>query len=144
MLPWQQKGENIVQEVTNSNNLVYAVDLERLIETITERVIKTFQQTGSAAATRSAPRMRTAAECEEYFIAADPETPIRKRKIAKWIRDGKLPYSICGNKKLVNLDLLIEKISSGDLSDDKPGVIEQKEEPMKIGERRTKIRAIPE
>ena len=58
------------------------------------------------------PRMRSMQECADYFATRDPETKIKYCTLRKWALEGKIQFVQIGNRKLINLDLLLD-IASG-------------------------------
>lgn len=59
------------------------------------------------------PRMRTAERVLEEIKAADPNTEIKLCYIRQLIRAGAVPVVVCGRKKLVNVDAVMELLASG-------------------------------
>lgn len=57
-------------------------------------------------------RMRTLDECFAEVKAMDEHTAISKYFIRQLAISGKIPTIMCGRKRLINLDALIEYISS--------------------------------
>ena len=56
--------------------------------------------------------MRTLDECFAEIKAMDENTAISKYCIRQLAISGKIPTIMCGRKRLINLDALIEYISS--------------------------------
>lgn len=56
------------------------------------------------------PRMRTMQECVDYFKSKDPESKIKYCTLRRWVLEGKVPFAQIGNRKLINLDILIEMV----------------------------------
>lgn len=59
------------------------------------------------------PRMRTAEKALEEIKKADPGTEVTLHFIRAMIRAEAVPVAVCGRKKLVNLDALMELLSGG-------------------------------
>ncbi len=57
-------------------------------------------------------RMRTLDECYTEIKRMDENTAISKYYIRQLALSGKIPVVMCGRKRLINLDGLIEYISS--------------------------------
>lgn len=57
------------------------------------------------------PRMRTIQECADYLQSQDPETRIKYYTLRRWVLEGKIPCVPIGNRKFVNLDLLLDIVS---------------------------------
>lgn len=57
-------------------------------------------------------RMRTAHQAAEYFKQSDPETSFTEYHINRLIKTGVLPVFKSGNKRLINLDKLIQYLNS--------------------------------
>lgn len=66
------------------------------------------------------PRMRVAAAAAAELKKLDPDTYITEKAIRRWMNDGTLPFVQLGQRKLLNLDLLIEKLSAGTLTASTP------------------------
>lgn len=60
-----------------------------------------------------APRMRTIPKAYEEIKKADPDTAITMRALRKLVNSGEVPTVKISNKVLINLDLLLEKLSCG-------------------------------
>lgn len=58
-----------------------------------------------------APRMRTIDQCVNYFHEQDPDTAMTRTALTRYIESSNVPTVQSGNKKLVNLDALIQCIS---------------------------------
>ena len=56
-------------------------------------------------------RMRTLDECYNEIKAMDKNTAISKYYIRQLALSGKIPVVMCGRKRLINLDALIEYLS---------------------------------
>ena len=56
-------------------------------------------------------RMRTLDECFAEIIAMDENTAISKCYIRRLALSGKIPVVMCGRKRLINLDGLINYLS---------------------------------
>lgn len=59
------------------------------------------------------PRMRTAERALEEIKRADPETEVTLHYIRAMIRAEAVPVAVCGRKKLINLDALMELLAGG-------------------------------
>lgn len=59
------------------------------------------------------PRMRTAERVLEEIKAADPNTEVKLCYIRQLIRSGAVPVVVCGRKKLVNVDDVMELLARG-------------------------------
>jgi hypothetical protein len=57
-------------------------------------------------------RMRTVAQCVEYFKEQDPETAISDYYIRQLVKKKKFLCLMTGRKMLINLDKLIEYLMS--------------------------------
>lgn len=66
------------------------------------------------------PRMRTAEKALEEIKRGDPDTEITLHFIRAMIREEAVPVTVCGRKKLVNLDALMELIGSGYVLPEQP------------------------
>lgn len=64
-------------------------------------------------------RMRTAHQAAEYFKQLDPETSFTEYHINRLIKTGVLPVFKSGNKRLINLDKLIQYLNS-EIRDQEP------------------------
>lgn len=66
-------------------------------------------------------RMRTLDECFAEIKALDENTAISKYYIRRLALSGKIPVVMCGRKRLINLDGLINYLSgSGDATANTP------------------------
>lgn len=65
----------------------------------------------------SPPRMRTLPKAYQEIKKLDPDTDFSMRALRKLIKSGKIPTVKIQNKTLVNLDLLLEKLSCYNDSD---------------------------
>ena len=63
------------------------------------------------------PRMRTIDNAYAEIKALDPSTDFTKRALRRMIASKEIPTTKIGNKNLINLDLLIAKLS-GDCYND--------------------------
>ena len=63
------------------------------------------------------PRMRTIDNAYAEIKAIDPQTDFTKRALRRMIANNEIPTTRIGNKNLINLDLLIAKLS-GDCYND--------------------------
>lgn len=59
----------------------------------------------------SPPRMRTLPKAYQEIKKLDPDTDFSMRALRKLIKSGEIPTVKIQNKTLVNLDLLLEKLS---------------------------------
>lgn len=57
------------------------------------------------------PRMRTIDNAYAEIKAIDPQTDFTKRALRRMIANNEIPTTRIGNKNLINLDLLIAKLS---------------------------------
>ena len=57
------------------------------------------------------PRMRTLPNAYKEIKKIDPDTDFSMRALRKMVNNGEIPTVKIDNKILVNLDLLIEKLS---------------------------------
>lgn len=63
------------------------------------------------------PRMRTIDNSYAEIKAIDPQTDFTKRALRRMVSNKEIPTTKIGNKNLINLDLLIAKLS-GDCYND--------------------------
>lgn len=63
------------------------------------------------------PRMRTIDNAYAEIKAIDPQTDFTKRALRRMIASKEIPTTKIGNKNLINLDVLIAKLS-GDCYND--------------------------
>lgn len=63
------------------------------------------------------PRMRTVTNAVAEIKKIDPNTDFTERALRRMIAKEEIPVVSIGNKKLINLDLLIEKLSCVDYND---------------------------
>lgn len=63
--------------------------------------------------TNSVARLRTIKQCLEAIKEIDPDTAITEWYIRQLCKSGKIVYYESGNKRLVNLDSLIEFLNRG-------------------------------
>lgn len=61
------------------------------------------------------PRMRTATGVMAEIKAQDPDTEVTLHYIRYLIKENLVPVVCVGTKKLVNVDLLIERLASGEI-----------------------------
>lgn len=61
----------------------------------------------------SIPRMRTAERVLDEIKQADPGTEVTLHYIRALIRAEAVPVVVCGRKKLVNVDAVMELLASG-------------------------------
>lgn len=59
----------------------------------------------------SLPRMRTVTQAYAELIAIDPNTCISQNAIRQLVNTGVIPSLSIGRRKLLNLDILIEKLN---------------------------------
>lgn len=59
------------------------------------------------------PRMRTASKVLEIIKEQDPDTEVTLHYIRQIIKTGAVPCVTVGRKKLVDADLLIQRIAEG-------------------------------
>ncbi len=57
------------------------------------------------------PRMRTVSNAVAEIKKIDPNTDFTERALRRMVSKKEIPTVQIGNKKLINLDLLIEKLS---------------------------------
>lgn len=58
-----------------------------------------------------APRMRTAKQASIELRKMDPGTAMTERAIRRMLANNDVPYVAIGNKKLINMDLLLAKLA---------------------------------
>ena len=63
---------------------------------------------------RTLPRMRTIPKAYAEIKALDSGTSFSMRALRRMVKNGEMPTVNVGNKQLINLDLLISKISGED------------------------------
>ena len=63
---------------------------------------------------RKLPRMRTIPKAYAEIKALDSGTSFSMRALRRMVKAGEMPTVTVGNKQLINLDLLIQKISGFD------------------------------
>ena len=63
---------------------------------------------------RTLPRMRTIPKAYAEIKALDSGTSFSMRALRRMVKNGEMPTVTVGNKQLINLDLLIQKISGFD------------------------------
>lgn len=66
------------------------------------------------------PRMRTAEKALAEIKRVDPDTEVTLHYIRAMIRAEAVPVAVCGRKKLVNLDALMELLSNGYVLPEQP------------------------
>lgn len=59
------------------------------------------------------PRMRTAERVLEEIKLSDPNTEVTLCYIRQLIRSGAVPVVVCGRKRLVNVDSVMELLARG-------------------------------
>ena len=52
--------------------------------------------------------MRTVKEAYDEIKTADPDTAVTERSIRQLVKQGTIPFTPIGRKKLVNMDILID------------------------------------
>lgn len=62
---------------------------------------------------KALPRMRIAERVLEEIKKVDPETDVTLNYIRALIRAEAVPVVVCGRKKLVNVDAVLELLASG-------------------------------
>ena len=63
---------------------------------------------------RTLPRMRTIPNAYAEIKALDSGTSFSMSALRRMVKSGEMPTVTVGNKQLINLDLLIQKISGFD------------------------------
>ena len=63
---------------------------------------------------RTLPRMRTVPKAYAEIKAMDAGTSFSMRALRRMVRSGELPSVTVGNRHLINLDLLFEKLEHYD------------------------------
>lgn len=58
------------------------------------------------------PRMRTIQEAAAELRRIDPETAVTPYRIRQMVLDGTIPHVKAGNKRLVNLDILLDYLAT--------------------------------
>lgn len=58
------------------------------------------------------PRMRTLDECYRELKQLDPNTAVTKYYVRRLALSGAIPTVMCGRKRLINLDGLLEYLQS--------------------------------
>ena len=67
------------------------------------------------------PRMRTIQEAAAALRKIDPDTAVTPYRIRQLVLDGTIPHVRAGNKRLVNLDILLEYLAAAPAPEpDKP------------------------
>ena len=57
------------------------------------------------------PRMRTLDECAVMLRELDPDTAVSKHYVRRLAITGEIPTVMCGRKRLINFDKLIEYLN---------------------------------
>ena len=57
------------------------------------------------------PRMRTIPKAFEEIKQVDPDTDLTLRALRRMVSNGEIPVVRISNKVLINLDLLLDKLS---------------------------------
>lgn len=60
----------------------------------------------------SAPKMRTLPEAAAELKRMDEHTAITLTALRRMVKAGELPYLAVGNKRLINFDLLLDRLKS--------------------------------
>ena len=60
------------------------------------------------------PRMRSIKETAAELRQLDPNTGLTEYRIRHMVLDGTSPHVKAGNKRLINLDILLEYLESGE------------------------------
>lgn len=71
------------------------------------------------------PRMRTIQEAAAELRRLDPGTAITPHYIRRLVLDGTIPHVRAGNKRLVNLDMLLSYLSAPPAPEPEPVVYGQ-------------------
>lgn len=58
------------------------------------------------------PRMRTLQEAAAELKKIDPDTAVTPYRIRKLVLDGTIPHVRAGNKRLLNLDTLLDYLTA--------------------------------
>lgn len=66
---------------------------------------------------RTVPRMRTMQQAYEAIKKEDPDTCLTLHRLKMLVRSGHIPYTKAGKKYLINLDMLFERLASGEIFD---------------------------
>lgn len=59
------------------------------------------------------PRMRSIKETATELRQLDPNTGLTEYRIRRMVLDGTIPHVMAGNKRLINLDILLAYLASG-------------------------------
>lgn len=70
----------------------------------------------------SIPRMRTISNVIKEIKNIDPNTAFTERALRRMINEKEIPVVKIGNKNLINLDLLIDKLTFNSYNDKVIGV----------------------
>ena len=62
------------------------------------------------------PRMRTIQATANMIKEMDPDTSITRHRLRVWVLDGTIPHVNAGNKRLINVDLILDMLASGELT----------------------------
>ena len=62
---------------------------------------------------RSIPRMRTAAKVAAEIKILDPDSEVTEYWVRQLIKSGSIPVVWAGNKALINLDAVLERLYTG-------------------------------
>lgn len=60
---------------------------------------------------RTAPRMRTVRQVMQELKSLDSGTALTEHALRRMVANNDIPCVLVGNKKLINLDLLLEKLA---------------------------------
>lgn len=64
------------------------------------------------------PKMRTISQAYKAIKEADPNTAFTMRALRRMVNNNEIPTVSIGNKKLINLDLLISILACNNNDDD--------------------------
>lgn len=66
------------------------------------------------------PRMRTLPEAAAELKSIDENTAVTLSALRRMVKSGELPYIAIGNKRLINFDVLIQRLDCGAVSAESP------------------------
>ena len=69
---------------------------------------------------KTIPRMRTVPKADEELKQLDPNTCFTLRALRRMVKNNEIPTVSVANKKLINFDLLLEKLSCDCYNNDNP------------------------
>ena len=69
---------------------------------------------------KTTPRMRTVPKAYEELKQLDPNTCFTLRALRRMVKNNEIPTVSVANKKLINFDLLLEKLSCDCYNSDNP------------------------